>query len=138
MATLEIIHTNLEDIAVWLRPSCTQALMDEPRSTQPQMCERRSGKEHIIEEEEEYGLLIYRIAEATPQCRKQKWDGRWTTTSPNVVRFACRECPAQLVCFDIPGSIQHGEDRATLTTATMSNSTPKWIEDVMLPKKTGT
>jgi len=25
-------------------------------------------------------------------------------TSPNVMRFACRECPAQRFCFGIPGT----------------------------------
>jgi len=33
---------------------------------------------------------------------------------------------------------RHGEDRAMVATATTSTRTPKWVEDVMLPKKTGT
>ena len=47
MVTLEIICTNLEDIAVWLRPSCTQTLMNEPGSTRSQMCERISGSKNV-------------------------------------------------------------------------------------------
>ena len=47
MVTLEIIHTNLEDITTRLRPSCPQANMDELGSTRPQMCERRSGSKNV-------------------------------------------------------------------------------------------
>ena len=53
MATLEIIHTNLEDITTRLRPSYPQAIMDELGSTWPQMCERRSGSKNIQSKKKE-------------------------------------------------------------------------------------